>query len=109
LGYLDGEGMKRYIVEATTKFEISFDEKSETFQQAMKDFRATIYKGAKEIDIVEQVAHHLITRDLDSMVEGLGYVSHEYKTVEKKDPESGVMVNTDDLIYEFDIKETLPF
>lgn len=84
--------MKTKTFVVSTDVELSWDENSPEFQEALKSFNEVIWSEGDSNDMLKQIANQVAQYGHDRMVEGIGYV--QLKGQARKDPWCGVEVES---------------
>lgn len=94
--------MKKQTIDITGQIELSYDENSPEFQQALDDYRHSCDKTATVEDMLKHVAFHVTRFGTETMVEGVGCVGFNGK--KPFEDYCGIMVGEDYDEFEFDLR-----
>lgn len=95
--------MSKVKIEVTGEIELTYDEKSKEFNEALEDYRECMYKKATKEDMLKHVAFYVTRFGTDGMVEGVGYVGYNGRKP-TEEPYSGIMVSEDFDEFNFEIQ-----
>lgn len=76
------------------EFELTYDEGSAEFKEALEGYRDGMHEDATAEDVLLHVAFYVVRFGIDAMVEGVGYVGYNGRKPTEK-PDSGIMVSED--------------
>ena len=94
--------MEKVEIELTGLVELTYDENSAEFKEALEGYREVIDKNGTKEDMLKHVAFHVTRFGHDSMVEGVGYVGYNGRKP-TEEPMCGIMVGEDYDEYDFQI------
>lgn len=95
--------MNKIIIEINGQVELSYDENSAEFKNALDGFREVITENGTKEDMLKHVAFYTNKFGTDGMVEGVGYVGYNGRKP-NEEPYSGIMVGEDFDEFDFDIQ-----
>ena len=90
-------------IEITGQIELTYDENSPEFKEALEGYQEVIEKGASKESMLKHVAFYVTRFGTDGMVEGVGYVGYNGKKP-TEEPYSGIMVGEDYDEFDFDVR-----
>lgn len=92
------------VIDFTGQVELTYDEKSPEFKEALAAYAEVIEKGAKKESMLKHVAFYVTRFGTDGMVEGVGYVGYNGKKPgDRSEPYSGIMVSSGYDDFDFEI------
>lgn len=94
-------------VNAYTTLRLIYDPQSKEFQNTIASYRDSIYKGAIEEHIITHVSNYVLKFGSGRLIEGVGYISVNGNR--QGEPFSGIDLESDDVDFEFEIKDDFPF
>jgi hypothetical protein len=94
--------MGKTTIEITGQIELSYDENSSDFKEALKGFDCIIVNPTKE-DMLKHVAFYVTRFGTDGMIEGVGYVGFNGRKP-TEEPYSGIMIGEDYDEFDFDVR-----
>lgn len=95
--------MAKSIIEVTGQIELTYDENSEEFKEALNDYQTLIDEDGTKEDLLNHVAFYVNRFGTDGMVEGVGYVGLNGRKP-KEEPYSGIMVGEDYDEFDFSVR-----
>lgn len=95
--------MQKTTLEITGEIELSYDENSKEFKEALEGYRHSMEKNGSKESMLKHVAFHVNRFGTDTMVEGVGYVGYNGRKAEYE-PDSGIMVSEDFDEFDFKVK-----
>lgn len=95
--------MAKSIIELEGQVELTYDETSKEFKEALSAYREVIDKNGTKEDMLKHVAFHVTRFGHESMVEGVGYVGYNGRKP-TEEPKSGIMVGEDYDEFNFEIQ-----
>jgi len=94
--------MAKIKIELTGLVELTYDENSAEFKEALEGYREVIDKNGKAEDMLKHVAFYVKRFGHEGMVEGVGYVGYNGRKP-TEEPNSGIMVSEDYDEFDFEI------
>lgn len=94
--------MAKTIIEVSGQIELSYNENSKEFKEALASYAEVMERGAKKEAMLRHVAFYVTRFGVDGMVEGVGYVGYNGRKP-KEEPYSGIMVGEDYDEFTFEI------
>lgn len=94
--------MAHVKITCETDLELTFDENSKEFQDALESYRKMIDPNGDKSDMLKHVAHNLLRFGSDTIVEGVGYVKLQ-RASKIQEPFSGITVKDDEPDFDFEI------
>jgi len=95
--------MSKVKIEVTGEIELSYDEQSKEFKEALEGYRQCMDKTGTKEDMLKHVAFYVTRFGTDGMVEGVGYVGYNGRKP-TEEPYSGIMVSEDFDEFNFEIQ-----
>jgi len=95
--------MSKVKIEVTGEIELSYDEQSKEFKEALEGYRQCMDKKGTKEDMLKHVAFYVTRFGTDGMVEGVGYVGYNGRKP-TEEPYSGIMVSEDFDEFNFEIQ-----
>jgi hypothetical protein len=95
--------MAKTTIEITGQIELTYDENSPEFKEALEGYQEVIEKGANKESMLKHVAFYVTRFGTDGMVEGVGYVGYNGRKPTEQ-PYSGIMVGEDYDEFDFDVR-----
>lgn len=94
--------MQKTIIDVIGQVELTYNEKSKDFKEALKAYKKNIDRGGDIEGMLTHVAFHVTRFGYESMVEGVGYVGYKGKK-SPNEPYSGIIVGEgfDDFEFQF--------
>jgi len=90
-------------IEITGQIELTYDENSPEFREAIEGYQEVIEKGGDKESLLKHVASYVTRFGTDGMVEGVGYVGYNGRKP-TEEPYSGIMVDEDYDEFDFDVR-----
>ena len=90
-------------IEITGQIELTYDENSPEFKEALEGYQEVIDKGGDKESMLKHVAFYVTRFGTDGMVEGVGYVGYNGRKP-TEEPYSGIMVGEDYDEFDFDVR-----
>ena len=94
--------MAKIEIELTGLVELTYDENSTEFKEALEGYREVIDKNGTAEDMLKHVAFYVTRFGHEGMVEGVGYVGYNGRKP-TEEPKSGIMVGEDYDEFDFEI------
>lgn len=94
-------------IECVTTLRLTYDNKSDEFMAALRDYREAIYPKCTVDEMLSHVANYVLKFGSDRLIEGVGYLS--VNGIKQGEPFSGIDLETDDFNFDFDVNEELPY
>ena len=93
--------MSKIVIEVKGEIELTYDENSKEFNEALKSYRECIQERATKEDMLKHVAFYINRCGTHGMVEGVGFVGVN-GIKPNQEPYSGIMVGEgyDDMEFE---------
>ena len=95
--------MEKMTIEITGQIELTYDENSPEFKEAIKGYQDVIEKEGDKESMLKHVAFYVTRFGTDGMVEGVGYVGYNGRKP-TEEPYSGIMVGEDYDEFDFDVR-----
>jgi hypothetical protein len=95
--------MSKTKIEITGQIELTYDEKSTEFIEALASYAEIMERGAKKDAMLKHVAFYVNRFGIDGMVEGVGYVGYNGRKP-TEEPYSGIMVSEDYDEFDFEVQ-----
>lgn len=95
--------MAKTIIEVTGQVELTYDENSKEFKEALDGYRQCIEKNGSKESMLKHTAFYVTRFGADGMVEGVGYVGYNGRKP-MEEPYSGIMVSEDFDEFNFEIE-----
>lgn len=96
---------KKAIIEVQGQVELTFDDESKEFKEALESFKDVIASdGSKEV-MLRHIAFYVTRFGVDQMVEGVGYVGFNGRKP-TEEPFSGIMVDEDYDEFDFHMRRS---
>ncbi len=97
--------MAKTTIEITGQIELTYDENSTEFKDALASYADSIMeRGAKKDAMLKHVAFYVNRFGIDEMVEGVGYVGYNGREP-TEEPYSGIMVGEDYDEFDFEVSK----
>jgi len=90
-------------IEITGQIELTYDESSPEFKEALDGYQEVIEKGGDKVSMLKHVAFYVTRFGTDGMIEGVGYVGYNGRKP-TEEPNSGIMVSEDCDEFDFDVR-----
>lgn len=94
--------MSKTTIELNGYIELTYDENSKEFKEALNAYREVCDKSGTKEDMLKHVAFHVTRFGHECMVEGVGYVGYNGRKPTET-PNSGIMVGEDYDEFEFEV------
>lgn len=95
--------MEKTKITVTGEIELTYDENSKEFIEALESYKEGMSKRAKKEEMLQHVAFYITRFGVESMVEGVGYVGYNGRKP-TEEPYSGIMVSEDYDDFTFEIE-----
>jgi hypothetical protein len=95
--------MSKVKIEVTGEIELTYNEQSKEFKEALEGYRKCMDKTGTKEDMLKHVAFYVTRFGTDGMVEGVGYVGYNGRKP-TEEPYSGIMVSEDFDEFNFEIQ-----
>ena len=95
--------MSKIEIELTGIIELTYDENSSEFKEALEGYQEVIEKGGNKENMLKYVAFYVTRFGKHGMIEGVGYVGFNGRKP-SEDPYSGIMVGEDYDEFDFDVR-----
>lgn len=95
--------MAQITIDLTGQVDLTYDENSVEFKEALQGYRDCIDKRGSSTDMLKHVAFYVTRFGTDGMVEGVGYVGYNGRKP-TEEPYSGIMVGEDYDEFEFEVR-----
>ena len=96
--------MAKITIEVTGQIELTYNENSPEFKEALEAYQEVIEKEGGKESMLEHVALYVTRFGTDGMVEGVGYVGLNGQKP-KEEPYSGIMVGEDYDEFDFSVRQ----
>jgi hypothetical protein len=94
--------MKKTIIDITGQIELTYDENSPEFKEALKSYREVIEKEGTKESMLKHIAFYVTRFGIDGMVDGVGYIGFNGR--KPSEDYSGIMISEDYDEFNFDIR-----
>jgi len=94
--------MEKIKIGLTGEVELTFDENSAEFKEALEGYKDCIERNGNKESMLKHVAFYVTRFGIDGMVEGVGYVGYNGRKP-TEEPYSGIMVGEDFDEFDFEI------
>jgi len=94
--------MAKMTIDITGQIELTYDENSPEFKEALEGYQEVIERDGDKESMLKHVAFYVTRFGTDGMVEGVGYVGYNGRKP-TEEPYSGIMVGEDFDEFDFEI------